>query len=53
MKEKISPTTKDAPLFKAGWRGWGLSDEKALNSRKLGRFHDGKVGAKYRGDKNV
>jgi len=30
-----------------------LSDEKALNSRKLGRFHDGKVGAKYRGDKNV
>jgi len=35
------------------WRGWGLSDEKALNSRKLGRFHDGKVGAKYRGDKNV
>ena len=34
--------------------GFGdLSDEKVLNSRKLGRFHDGKIGAKYRGDKNV
>ena len=53
MKEKVSPTARDASDFNPRWRGWGLSDEKALNSRKLGRFHDGKVGAKYRGDKNV
>lgn len=40
MKEKVSPTNRDAPQFIVGWHGWGVilrSDRQSAAPTILGQ----------------